>query len=121
VTVVADRVITVNGGLTPNAGTVDLGYVHAGNAASGSVALTSAGDSSHYTTLTLAPGTYSDGTVSIIPASSTTFDGTTSLTAPVSSGTFSVANAYTGTVYLQTAGENLTGETDPCVAVAYTV
>ena len=108
---VANRVVAA----TP----VDLGLVHAGQSAGGSTLLSTTGDNSHYTAVTVPGGTDGLATVS---AGTATFNGDgVCETRAVTTGTLNAAGVFGGAVTLATSGEGLAGESPVNVSVPYTV
>ena len=111
--VVTNRVVTST--------STDFGLVHVGAALSQSATLSTSGDDSQYTRVTvLGGGTDSNNLLAVSGGSNTLFNSATTTDVRTLSGTAGMAGAISGTVTLTTSGEGLAGESPINVLVPYT-
>ena len=111
--VVDNRVVTST--------STDFGLVHVGAALSQSATLSTSGDDSQYTRVTvLSGGTDSNNLLTVSGGSNTLFNSAMATDVRTLSGTAGMAGAISGTVTLTTSGEGLTGELPINVLVPYT-
>ena len=106
---------------TVTSSATDFGLVHVGAALSQSATLSTSGDDSQYTHVTvLSGGTDSNNLLTVSGGSNTVFNSASVTDVRTLSGTAGMAGAISGTVTLTTSGEGLSGEQPINVLVPYT-
>jgi autotransporter-associated beta strand protein len=111
-TVVANRVVT--------ASAASFGLVHVGAAVSQPIMLSTIGDDSHFTRVTVGNTEKDANGISVTGGANPVFNGSSVMDQRTLGGILNNVGAISGTITLTTSGEGLAGETPVNVSVNYT-